>query len=108
MARLRFWAVTPLGVVDLPEGYKDALASVTGTFRASFQPISSRSEAFGKVFQLASKRWSYLDFLQWIRDRIPAASGGRPRVRHMSVRVEAVNLPLQKSTHDEAESGDAF
>jgi hypothetical protein len=43
--------VTPLNVVDLPESYKDALAGVTGTFRASFQPISSRLEAFGKVFQ---------------------------------------------------------
>jgi len=43
--------VTPLSVVDLPESYKDALAGVTGTFRASFQPISSRLEAFGKVFQ---------------------------------------------------------
>jgi hypothetical protein len=43
--------VTPLSVVDLPESYKDALAGVTGTFQASFQPISSRLEAFGKVFQ---------------------------------------------------------
>jgi hypothetical protein len=43
--------VTPLSVVDLPESYKDALAGVTGNFRASFQPISSRLEAFGKVFQ---------------------------------------------------------
>ncbi|NIO67966.1 MAG: hypothetical protein GTN71_02620 [Anaerolineae bacterium] len=43
--------VTPLSVVDLPESYKDALAGVTGTFRASFQPISSRLEAFGKVFE---------------------------------------------------------
>jgi hypothetical protein len=43
--------VTPLSVVDLPESYKDALAGVTGTFRASFQSISSRLEAFGKVFQ---------------------------------------------------------
>jgi hypothetical protein len=31
--------VTPLSVVDLPESYKDALAGVTGTFRASFQPF---------------------------------------------------------------------
>jgi hypothetical protein len=43
--------VTPLSVVDLPESYKDALAGVTSTFRASFQLISSRLEAFGKVFQ---------------------------------------------------------
>jgi hypothetical protein len=42
--------VTPLSVVDLPESYKDALAGVTATFQASFQPISSRLEAFGKVF----------------------------------------------------------
>jgi hypothetical protein len=31
--------VTPLGVVDLPESYKDALADATGTFRTSFQPF---------------------------------------------------------------------
>jgi hypothetical protein len=31
--------VTLLSVVDLPESYKDALAGVSGTFRASFQPI---------------------------------------------------------------------
>jgi hypothetical protein len=48
---LSFQVVTPLSVVDLPESYKDALAGVTGTFQASFQPISLRLEAFGKVFQ---------------------------------------------------------
>jgi hypothetical protein len=45
---------SPPCVVDLPESYKDALAGVTGTFWASFQPISSRLEAFGKVFQLTT------------------------------------------------------
>jgi hypothetical protein len=34
-----FLVVTPLSVVDLPKSYKDALAGVTSTFRASFQPF---------------------------------------------------------------------
>lgn len=31
------------------------------------------------------------------RSRMPVTSGGRPRVRHMSVRVEVVNLPQRKA-----------
>jgi hypothetical protein len=40
----------PWSVVDLPESYKNALAGVTGTFRASFQPISSRFGSFREGF----------------------------------------------------------
>ena len=34
----------------------------------------------------------YLDFCQQSRNRIPAARGGRPKVRQMRVRVEVVDL----------------
>jgi hypothetical protein len=36
---VKFRVVTPVSVVELPESYKDALAEVTGTFQASFQPF---------------------------------------------------------------------
>jgi hypothetical protein len=44
-----------LSVVDLPESYKDALADVTGTFRAGFQSwtLDKSGEPFrNQVFQL--------------------------------------------------------
>jgi hypothetical protein len=35
----RLGVVIPLSVVDLLESYKDALADITSTFRAGFQPF---------------------------------------------------------------------
>jgi SAM-dependent methyltransferase len=45
---LWFEVVTPLSVVDPPKSYRDALADVTGTFRASFQPFHGAWKLLGR------------------------------------------------------------